>query len=352
MMGPNREARVTSTQNQPALRDLSDPAGAGRAADAVRPPITGFEERFEAIRANVEQAVKGKADVIRLLVIALVCDGHVLIEDVPGVGKTSLAKALARSVDGAFGRVQFTPDLLPADVTGTSVFNRSSGKFEFRAGPVFANVVLADEINRASPKTQSALLEAMAERQVTVDGTTRDLDSPFTVIATQNPIEREGTYPLPESQLDRFFMRLEVGYPDRGSEDRILLTRGDREPVDDIEPVTTAAEVARLAAGLNAVHVAPALRDYLLDIAEATRRHPSLALGLSPRGLLALQRGVRAQAATQGRSYATPDDVKVLAPVMLPHRLMVAPESRMRGRDAAEVVTEIIDTVPVHRGRR
>ena len=311
-----------------------------------------FAERFAAIRSNMEAAIKGKGEVIHLLVLALVCEGHVLVEDVPGVGKTTLGKALARSVDGSFGRVQFTPDLLPTDVTGTAVFDRSTGSFDFRPGPVFANVVLADEINRASPKTQSALLEAMAETQVTVDGVTHELESPFTVIATQNPIEHEGTYPLPESQLDRFLMRLRVGYPARDAEEDILLNRGDHEPVDDLTPVTTAAEIQRMSATLTEVHVAPALRSYLLDMAEATRRHPALALGMSPRSVLALQKVSRAQAATQGRAYVTPDDVKALAPVVLPHRLMPTPESRMRGVRPVDVVTEIIDSVPLPREGR
>ena len=247
------------------------------------------------------------------------------------------------------GRIQFTPDLLPADVTGTSVYKRGDGSFEFRPGPVFSDVLLADEINRASPKTQSALLEAMGERQVTVDGVTRDLGSPFIVIATQNPIEHEGTYPLPESQLDRFLMRLVMGYPDRRAEEEILLTRGDHEPVDDIGPVTTAEEIRRMTATLRSIHVAPPLRSYLIDLADATRRHPSLALGLSPRAVLALQRVCRAQAASAGRAYVTPDDVKSLAPVVMPHRLVTTPETRMRGIRAQDVITEILDGVPVPR---
>ena len=333
---------MTSTENLSAMMD---------AVDADNRPAPFFAERFGAIVDRIGQAVKGKSQVVHLLVIALLCDGHILIEDVPGVGKTSLGKALARSTGGAFGRIQFTPDLLPTDVTGTSVFDRTTATFEFRAGPIFADVVLADEINRASPKTQSALLEAMAERQVTVDGTTHDLGTPFTVIATQNPIDHEGTYPLPESQLDRFFMRLQVGYPARESENEILQTRGDHEPVDDIEPVTTATEIVRMAASVTGIHVAPALRAYLIDIAQATRNHPDLTFGLSPRAVLALQRGARTQAATQNRAFVTPDDVKVLAPVMLPHRLLMTPQSRMKGRQPGDVVAEIIDSIPVHRPR-
>ena len=332
---------MTTTEKKPTATSSDSDAGNGRS------PV--FADRFAAIAANVEKVIRGKPDVVHLLVLALVCDGHVLLEDVPGVGKTVLGKALAKSVDGVFGRVQFTPDLLPADVTGTSVYNRAAGTFEFRPGPVFSDVLLADEINRASPKTQSALLEAMGERQVTVDGVTRDLGSPFIVIATQNPIEHEGTYPLPESQLDRFLMRLTIGYPGRHSEEEILQTRGDHEPVDDIGPVTSAEEVRRMSATLKGIHVAPTLRSYLLDIADATRRHPSLALGLSPRGTLALQRVCRAQAASVGRAFVTPDDVKALAPVVLPHRLLPTPETRMRGVRAEDVVAEILDGVPVPR---
>ena len=311
-----------------------------------------FEERFALIRENVARAVMGKPAVIELLILALVGGGHVLIEDVPGVGKTSLGKALARSVDLSFGRIQFTPDLLPADVTGTSVYNRALGAFEFRPGPVFANIVLADEINRASPKTQSALLEAMGERQVTVDGVTRVLQSPFTVIATQNPIEHKGTYPLPESQLDRFLMRLSVGYPDRAAEDEILRTRGAREPVEAIEPVVGAAAVREMSASIEDVHAAPALRTYLLEIAEATRRHAGLALGLSPRGVLAVLRVARARAAALGRSFVIPDDIKALSLAMIPHRLVPTSDSRMRGLTASAAVSDIIGSVPVPRSAR
>lgn len=308
-----------------------------------------FDEQFKQIHQNIDLAVKGKGEVIELLILALVCGGHVLIEDVPGVGKTTLGKALARSVDVSFGRIQFTPDLLPVDITGTSVFNRATGTFEFRPGPVFSNIVLADEINRASPKAQSALLEAMGEQQVTIDGVTRYLESPFTVIATQNPLEYEGTYPLPESQLDRFLMRLEVGYPDRASEDSILMDRGAREPVDLIGPVVDASVVRWMSDRLEEVHVSGALRSYLLDVASATRRHPGLALGLSPRGVLAVLRVARARAASLNRDFVTPDDVKALAPAMLPHRLLPKPDSRVRGLRSSDIVTEIIDSVPVPR---
>ena len=310
-----------------------------------------FDEQFKLIHQNIEFAVKGKGDVVELLILALVCGGHVLIEDVPGVGKTTLGKALARSIDVSFGRIQFTPDLLPVDITGTSVFNRATGTFEFRPGPVFSNVVLADEINRASPKAQSALLEAMGEQQVTLDGVTRHLESPFTVIATQNPLEYEGTYPLPESQLDRFLMRLQVGYPDRASEDSILMDRGAQEPVDLIEPVADASVVRWMSDQLEEVHVSGPLRSYLLEVATATRRHPGLSLGLSPRGVLAVLRVARARAASLSRDYVTPDDIKALAPAMLPHRLLPKPDSRVRGLRSGDIVTEIIDSVPVPRKR-
>lgn len=333
---------MTATDEHPEAT-RGDGAGAHGAC-------SGFAERFTAIRHNVERAVRGKTDVIHLLILALVCDGHVLVEDVPGVGKTSLGKALARSVEGRFGRVQFTPDLLPTDVTGMSVWNRANDTFEFRPGPVFSNVLLADEINRASPKTQSALLEAMAERQVTSDGVTHHLGSPFMVIATQNPIEHEGTYALPEAQLDRFLMRLSIGYPAREAEQLILESQGGTtQLVDALTPVVTADEVREMSGSIENVYVAPALRSYLLDLAEATRRHGSLSLGLSPRGVLALQRVARAQAASQGRTYVTPDDVKALGRVVMPHRLLVTPEVRMRGVRPSDVVAEILDGVPVPR---
>ena len=311
-----------------------------------------FDEQFKLIRQNMEQAVKGKGEVIEMLILALVCGGHVLIEDVPGVGKTTLGKALARSVDVSFGRIQFTPDLLPVDITGTSVFNRATATFEFRPGPVFANIVLADEINRASPKAQSALLEAMGEQQVTIDGVTRHLEPPFSVIATQNPLEYEGTYPLPESQLDRFLMSLVVGYPDPVSEDSILMDRGALEPVELIEPVADATTVRWMAEQLEEVHVSGPLRAYLLEVAGATRRHPGLALGLSPRGVLAVLRAARARAASLSRDFVAPDDIKALAPAMLPHRLLPKPDSRVRGLRSTDIVTEIIDSVPVPRRGR
>ena len=272
-----------------------------------------FAELFGAVADNIARVIQGKPDVIELMLLCLVSEGHLLVEDVPGVGKTSLAKALATSIDCTFGRMQFTPDLLPSDVVGVSVWDRSTSRFEFRPGPVFSNIVLGDEINRASPKTQSALLEAMAERQVTVDGVTYRLPPPFMVIATQNPIEHEGTYPLPESQLDRFLMRVSVGYPGREAEVAILDTHGGDDALERLTPVLTAAEVAGLVEVVRSVHVAPPLQAYLVDLAEATRHHPAVAVGMSPRATLALQRVARARAATAGRAYVVPDDVKALA---------------------------------------
>jgi MoxR-like ATPase len=306
-----------------------------------------FEERFEALTKNVERVIQGKRDVIRLALTCLVADGHLLIEDVPGVGKTMLAKAIARSIDGTWHRIQFTPDLLPSDVTGVSVWNRGSNEFEFRAGGVFANIVLADEVNRASPKTQSALLEAMEERQVTVDVVTHPLPRPFMVIATQNPIEYEGTYPLPEAQLDRFLMRIQMGYPDRTAGIDILEAHGVDEPVDDLEPVLTAADVVNLAEGVTSVYVAPSLKGYIIDLAEATRLERDLALGVSPRGALALQRAARAYAAAAGRDYVIPDDIKLLAGSVLEHRLILSPEAQLRGGSARDTLQTVLSRIPV-----
>ncbi len=309
-------------------------------------PPQAFAETFGAVASNIERIVRGKPDVIELVLLCLVAEGHVLIEDVPGVGKTSLAKALATSLDCRWGRIQFTPDLLPADVVGGSVWNRATGSFDFRPGAVFANLVLGDEINRASPKTQSALLEAMEERQVTVDATTYALEPPFMVLATQNPIDHDGTYPLPRSQLDRFLMRVTMGYPGRASEMEIL-DRGDNEVFDAIEPVATAKDVLEMADIARAVHVAPSLQGYLVDLAEATRRHPGLALGMSPRATLALQRVARARAAASGRAYVVPDDLKALAQPVLAHRLCLSPEAQMQGARASEIVEDVLRRVPV-----
>ncbi|MCY4271355.1 MAG: MoxR family ATPase [bacterium] len=303
-----------------------------------------FAEQFRSITANIGRAVIGKPDVLDLAVTCLLAEGHLLIEDAPGVGKTSLAKALAITVQAEFGRIQFTPDLLPSDVVGTTIWNRSAGTLDFQPGPVFAGIVVADEINRASPKTQSALLEAMAERQVTINGATHGLPRPFMVIATQNPLEHEGTYPLPESQLDRFLMRIEVGYPTEQAELDILNTHGADSPLDSLRPMVNAEAVRALAEQAGAVFTAPGIKHYLVQIAHATRAHPSLALGMSPRATLALQRASRVRAASVGRDYVLPDDVKQLAVPVLAHRLVLNPQAR--GASPDQIVDQIMGSVP------
>ncbi len=319
-----------------------------RAPQQSTPP---FNKCFEAIVDNIERIIRGKGDAIRLALVCLVAEGHLLIEDVPGVGKTSLAKAMATSLGCQWSRIQFTPDLLPSDVTGVNVYRAGTESFEFRPGGIFANVVLGDEINRASPKTQSALLEAMEERQVTVDSTTHRLPVPFMVIATQNPIEHGGTYPLPESELDRFLMRIRMGYPDRESELSILDTHGSRNVIDDLSPVADAEDVMTMVEQARHVYVAPSLKGYVVDLADATRRHPSLMLGMSPRATLSLLRSARAWAAAQGRDYLMPDDLKALAGPVLEHRMAIAADSRYGADDSSGIIEEILATVPVPIGR-
>jgi len=315
-------------------------------------PTAAFAHAFAGIVGNVERVIQGKTEVIQLALLCLLSEGHLLVEDVPGVGKTSMAKALAASIQCTFGRVQFTPDLLPSDVVGVSVYNRSGGDFEFRPGPVFNNMLLGDEINRASPKTQSALLESMGERQVTVDGTTYPLDAPFMVIATQNPIEHEGTYPLPESQLDRFFMRVSVGYPSPAAELEMLEAHGDVDALEGIGPVAGLADIRSMIAATRAVHLAPSLKSYLVELAAATRHHPRIALGMSPRAVLNLQRAARSRAAAAGRSYVVPDDLKALAENVLAHRLVVTPEAQLAGMRAGDLLREVLQSVPVPSGRQ
>ena len=314
-------------------------------------PTRTFASLFDAITGNVARIVQGKKDAIDLAVSCLLAEGHLLIEDVPGVGKTSLAKAMAASVHCTWKRVQFTPDLLPADLVGVSIFQRSSESFVFQRGPLFANIVLADEINRASPKTQSALLEAMEERQVSADGASHVLPEPFMVIATQNPVEQEGTYRLPESQLDRFLMRLSLGYPDRDAELAIIQTHGTNTAIADLQAVVTTDEVMALIDAVRTVHLALTLQGYMVDLAEASRRHPALLLGLSPRATLQLSRATRARAASQGREYATPDDVKAVAEPVLSHRVMLRPDAMSRGVTGISVIREIVSSVPVPAGR-
>jgi MoxR-like ATPase len=295
----------------------------------------------------VETAIVGKRQTVQAALAVLLSNGHLLIEDIPGVGKTTLAKAVARALGCDFKRIQFTPDLLPSDVTGTSVFNQKLGEFEFRQGPVFSNIVLADEINRATPKTQSALLECMEERQVTVDGVTYMLPSPFFVIATQNNIELSGTYPLPEAQLDRFTARMAIGYPSRQDETLILENQMHSRPVDSIQPVMSAGEVIRLQSEVRDVHVDPSLRQYVLEIVTSTRSHPTVSLGASPRGSLGLLFASQAYAAINGRDYVTPDDIKLMAVPVLAHRVIVRPEHRIKGVTSQACVTEILQRTAV-----
>ncbi len=304
-------------------------------------------EQFRRIEDNVATVVEGKPEVIRLALITLLAEGHLLVEDVPGVGKTLLAKAVARSIACSVRRVQFTPDLLPSDITGVTVFNQEHGDFEFKPGAVFANIVLGDEINRAGPKTQSAMLEAMEEHTVTVDGTTYELGVPFMVIATQNPIELEGTYPLPEAQRDRFMMRVSIGYPSVEAEMAVLEVHGQGDRVNSLEPVTDAQQVAALIDAAKTLHAAEPLQRYIVELVRATRTHPAIELGASPRAALALLRAARAQAACEGRDYVVPDDVKRLAQPLLAHRLILSPETLMADRTAADIVDELLASVPI-----
>lgn len=304
-------------------------------------------QTVEAIRAAIESVIDGKPEAVRLTLTVLLAEGHLLIEDVPGVGKTMLAKALARSLDCSVRRVQFTPDLLPSDVTGVSAYNQDSREFEFKPGPVFANIVVGDEINRASPKTQSALLECMEERQVTVDGVTYELQAPFMVIATQNPVEMEGTYPLPEAQRDRFTARVSMGYPSTDAELEMLETHGSTSPLEELRAVAEADDVRRLIEAVRTVHVSAGLRRYAIDLVAATRTSPELRLGGSPRSTLHLVRAARAYAALDERDYVVPDDLQELAVPVLAHRLLPTAEAQIARRKPADVVADLVEHVPV-----
>ena len=315
--------------------------------ESLTPSFSAVQQAAAAIRTNIARVMIGKLDVIDLLLVALLSDGHVLIEDVPGMGKTVLAKALARSLGATFQRVQGTPDLLPTDIIGVSYFDQRQNEFVFRYGPLFAQILLVDEINRATPRTQSALLESMAERQVTVDRETMPLPKPSLVLATQNPIELEGTFPLPEAQLDRFLLQVQLGYPSDDEEEAILHRFKQHEPLDTLQPVITAQEIVQLQHQIRAVTWQAEVERYLLAIIRATRTHHAVQLGVSPRGTLALYRACEAYAALQGRDYVQPDDVKYLAPNVLAHRLLTTTRTRMRGKQYKEIIAEILQTTPV-----
>ena len=311
------------------------------------PEVQTFAER---VIDNIEQVIVGKRSTIEQAVVSLLCQGHLLIEDVPGVGKTMLARSLARSLGCSFSRIQFTPDMLPSDVTGVSIFNQVSREFEFRAGPVMAQIVLADEINRATPKTQAALLEAMEERTITVDGVTRSLPRPFMVLATQNPIEYEGTFPLPEAQLDRFLLRIRLGYPNREEEIQVLERQQYRHPFETLEQMVSVEELNEMQEAIKDIFTAPSMKRYIVTLSRQTREHAEVYLGVSPRGSLALYRASQALAAMKGRDYVLPDDIKALAVPTFAHRLILAPAARLRDLNAEQIVLEILNSVPVPGG--
>ncbi len=300
--------------------------------------------------ANIERVIVGKRRAVEMAVLSLLSNGHLLIEDVPGVGKTMLARSIARSIGGTFGRIQFTPDMLPSDVIGVSIYNQATHQFEFQPGPIMAQIVLTDEINRATPKTQAALLQAMEERQITVDGVTYDLPQPFMVMATQNPVEYEGTFNLPEAQLDRFLMRLRIGYPQTEDEIEILDRQQYHHPLEDLEPVTTPEELVAAQEAIKGVYVSPAVKAYIVELVQLTRGHPDLYLGASPRASLTLYRVGQARAALMGRDYVLPDDIKFIARAVLAHRLILSPGARLRNITLDDVVREALETVPIPEG--
>ncbi|MEW5872614.1 MAG: MoxR family ATPase [Chloroflexota bacterium] len=312
--------------------------------------MTEVQNFTEKVVTNIEKVIVGKRSTVELAVVGLLCQGHMLIEDVPGVGKTMLARSLAKSLGCSFSRIQFTPDMLPSDVTGVSIFNQVSREFEFRPGPVMAQIVLADEINRATPKTQAALLEAMEERQVTVDGVTRALPRPFLVLATQNPIEYEGTFPLPEAQVDRFLLRLRLGYPVADDEIRVLERQQYRHPFESLEQAVSLEELTQAQEAVKDIFVSPALKRYIIELVQQTRQHAEVYLGASPRGSLALHRTAQARAAIEGRDYVLPDDIKALAVPTLAHRVILGPGARLRDLSAQQIVDEILHGVPVPGG--
>jgi MoxR-like ATPase len=312
--------------------------------------VQEISDAAQRVITNVERVIVGKHDAVRLTLIAVMCNGHVLIEDVPGVGKTVLTKSISRSIGCSFKRIQFTPDLLPSDVTGISMFNQRTGEFEFRAGPIMSQFVLADEINRATPKTQSALLEAMEERQITVDGVTYPLPAPFLVMATQNPIEYEGTFPLPEAQLDRFMLTISLGYPAPADEVVILNRQQRSHPIDSLEQILSADELSVIQQQVTEIRIDPEVREYIVALVAATRQHPNVYLGASPRGSLALFRTSQAMAALRGREYVLPDDVKTMLKPALSHRLIIAPAARVRGVTSTAVLDEVVTSVPVPGG--
>lgn len=320
-------------------------------AEVMAKRVTQFAENFERILGNVNRVIMGKDHAIRIALTCMFAEGHVLIEDVPGVGKTTLAKAIAQSIEGSWQRIQFTPDLLPSDVTGVQIFNRSKNEFEFHPGGVFANIVIADEINRASPKTQSALLEVMEEHQVTVDSMPYLVPRPFMVVATQNPVEQEGTYNLPEAQIDRFMVRLSIGYPSIDDELRIISRNGAMAKLEDLEPVVPSADVRRMITVTDKIFIAPLLQRYIVDLTTRTRQFTELRLGVSPRGTLALAQSARAYAASNGRTFVSAEDIKELAPLVLPHRMILSPEAELQGLRALELLDRALEEIPVPRER-